>query len=75
MKKSLAQIRFCWNYFNVKWIFFEEAMVQIDQAYTADTKILWIIRGPKKMQFNHWKKMSDIRKEHQDLHFHFSAIR
>ena len=44
-------------------------VVQIDQAYTADTKILWIIRGPKKMQFNHWKKMSDIRKEHQDLHF------
>ena len=76
MKKSLAQVRFCWNYFKVKWTFFEGV-----RRYGKNRSSLhsWYWNPmdyprTKKMQFNHWKEMSDLRKEHQDVHFHFSTI-
>ena len=71
MKKSLAQVRFCWNYFKVKWTFFEGV-----RRYGKNRSSLhsWYWNPmdyprTKKMQFNHWKEMSDLRKEHQDVHF------
>ena len=61
---------------NIKWTFFEGV-----RRYGKNRSSLhsWYWNPmdyprTKKMQFNHWKEMSDLRKEHQDVHFHFSTI-